>query len=219
MNTLLNKFKTHLILLFITGIMISCNKDKESEGKYSITYYPEIELIGDKIISVVQDNSYEELGVIATEQGAEIEYTVSGNVDVSTPGIYTISYSASNQDGFSKTETRTVFVISEEVVEGSASISGTYARAANGRISTVTSLAPGVYSMSDGWGSASSGGNPLPIACYLVCTDGVNIDMPEVPTVFGGMTGFGTFDGTQMSILTILLDQGPAERVNVWVKQ
>lgn len=219
MKTLLNKFKTHLILLFIMGVMISCNKDKESEGKYSITYYPDIELIGDKIVSVVLDEEYEELGAIATEKGEEIEYTVSGKVDVSTPGIYTVSYSATNQDGFSKTETRTVFVISEAVVEGSPSIAGTYARAANGRLCTVTSIAPGVYSMSDGWGSATSGGNPLAIPCYLVCTDGENIDMPEVSTTFGGMTGFGTFDGTEMSIMTILLDQGPAERVNVWVKQ
>ncbi len=219
MNNLLNKFKTHLVLLFVTGIMISCNKDKESEGKYSITYYPEIEIIGDKVLSIVKDEEYEDEGVIVTEQGVEIDWTSSGEVDITTPGMYTITYTAVNQEGFSKSETRTVFVIPEPVVEGSASIAGVYARAANGRLSTVTSVAPGVYYMTDGWGSASSGGNPLAVPCYLMCTDGENIDMPVYPTVFGGMTGFGTYDGTEMAITTILLDQGPAQRVNVWVKQ
>ena len=43
--------------------------------------------------------------------------------------------------------------------------------------------------------------------------------MPQVSTVFGRMEGTGTFNGTQMAIYTVLLDQGPFARTNTWIKQ
>jgi hypothetical protein len=43
--------------------------------------------------------------------------------------------------------------------------------------------------------------------------------MPNYPTVFGGMEGTGTYDGTKMVISTTLVDQGPLTRVRTWNKQ
>lgn len=221
MNNLLNKFKTHLVLLFVTGIMISCNKDKESAGKYSITYYPDIEIVGDKVMSIVQDEEYVDQGAIVTENGVEIDWTSSGEVDVTTPGMYTITYSAVNKDGFAKSDSRVVFVLPEAVDEEAPSLAGTYVRTANGRTSTVTLVAPGVYYMTDAWGSATTGGNPLPLGVYLISPDGENIDMPFIYTGvsnFGDIGGFGTFDGAILELNTTLTVAG-AQRVNVWVKQ
>lgn len=221
MNNLLNKFKSHLIVLLIAGTIVSCNKDKESEGKYAITYYPDIEILGDRILSIVVDEEYIDEGAHVTENGEEIDWTSSGEVDVTTPGMYTITYSAVNQDGFSKSDSRIVFVLPEEVDEAAPSLVGTYLRAANGRTATVTSVVPGVYSITDAWGSATSNGNPLLLPCYLICTDGENIDMPFIYTGvsnFGDIGGFGTFDGVILSLNTTLTLAG-AQRVNEWVKQ
>lgn len=221
MNNLLNKFKSLLVVLMVTGILVSCNKDKESEGKYGITYYPDIEILGDRILSIVVDEEYDDEGAYVTENGEEIDWTSSGEVDISTPGMYTITYSAVNKDGFSASASRIIFVLPEEVNPEAASLVGTYLRTANGRTATVTSIVPGVYSITDAWGSATSNGNPLLLPCYLICPDGENIDMPFIYTGvsnFGDIGGFGTFDGALLSLNTTLTIAG-AQRVNVWVKQ
>lgn len=220
MNILLNNIKS-LLVLFVFAALVSCNKDKESEGKYTITYYPEIEILGDKVLSTIAGEAFEDPGAVATENGEEIEYTVSGSVNVNEPGLYTLTYTAYNKDGFAKSETRDVFVIPGEVVPGSPSLVGSYLRTANGRTSKVTAVAPGVYWMTDVWGSATSGGNPLPIGAYLMSIDGEEIVMPYIYTGvsnFGDVGGEGYFDGTKL-VLTTELTVAGAVRDNIWVKQ
>lgn len=211
---------TNIRLLFLALLVvfstISCKKDFEPSR---ITFLPDIKIIGAENFVIVSGDDFTDPGATATVNGTPIDYTVSGEVDNNTPGLYILSYEAVNSDGFKASATRNVFVLPEAVTPGAADLSGNYKRSTNGRDSKVTKVADGVYFMTDGWGSATSGGNPLPINCYLICPDGVNITMPLYPTVFGGMEGSGTFNGTQMSILTSLIDQGPFTRTNTWIKQ
>lgn len=205
-------------LLFVVTMLASCTKNKVEPSKP--TYLPSLVLNGDKLIVIlVGDTSYRELGAVAKENGTAINVAIDGEVDVNTPGVYILSYSATNSDGYSASLSRTVIVMPESFIPGSADISGDYKLASNSRPSTVTKVVDGVYTMSDGWGTATSSGNPSPIFCYLFCTDGVNITMPNYPTVFGGMEGTGTYDGTKMVITTTLVDQGPLTRVRTWNKQ
>ncbi|MCO5247400.1 MAG: DUF5011 domain-containing protein [Chitinophagales bacterium] len=215
MKTLKNIFYAS-ILLSLVGI-VSCSKDKDPEPS-KITYLPVISLEGESLVIVPLGVDFVDDGANAEIEGEPADYSTNSNVDVNSPGVYIVKYTAKNTDGFTASVERTV-IVAEPFVDGAADLSGTYAREANGRLSKLTKIVDGVYSMSDGWGSASSGGNPLPVPAYIFCPDGVNITMPLVTTVFGGMTGSGTFDGDRMSINTILVDQGPVARVNVWIKQ
>lgn len=212
------KFNSFLLtaLVVLTSVFTACKKDYEAS---KITYLPNIEIIGEEIIVIVAGDDYNEPGAVATENGTPIDFTVSGSVDNNTPGIYILNYLATNKDGFSATDSRTVIVVAEAFIPGSADISGNYKRSTNGRDCEVSNVVDGVYFMTDGWGSATSGGLPLPINCYLFCSDGENILMPLYPTVFGGMEGEGIYTGTQMLIQTTLVDQGPASRLNTWNKQ
>lgn len=51
-------------------------------------------------------------GYTATLKGADAtaQVKVTGSVDVNTPGIYTLTYTITNEDGFSTTDTRNVLV-------------------------------------------------------------------------------------------------------------
>lgn len=207
-----------LFAFFAVTILLSgCKKDENELSRP--TFLPDLAIIGDFNFVMLAGDEYEEPGATATVNGEPIEYTIDGTVDPSEPGLYILTYVATNSDGFSASATRNVFVLPEPYNPEAASIAGDYKRSANGRASKVTTVVDGVYFMSDGWGSASSGGQPLPVPCYLMCTDGVNVLMPSYPTVFGGMEGSGTYNGVQMAIYTILVDQGPFARTNTWIKQ
>ena len=73
----------------------------------SDTTAPVITLTGDATMSVEVGGAYTEAG--ATSDGGET-VTVSGTVDVSTAGVYTVTYSASDAAGNTGTATRTVTV-------------------------------------------------------------------------------------------------------------
>lgn len=211
------KLTKALLFSILALFVLSCNKNDTEVSKP--TFLAEIEIVGDFNYVTLLGEPFEDPGAIATEKGQPSTYVVNGTVDTDIPGLYILTYVVTNEDGFTASATRNVFVLPEAFVPGSASIAGQYRRVPNNRASTVTTIIDGVYYMTDGWGSASSGGNPLPVPCYLMCTDGENITMPPYPTVFGGMEGNGTFNGTQMSIYTVLVDQGPFARTNVWNRQ
>lgn len=214
--------KTFKNILFVTLVLsvlgvVSCSKDKDPEPS-KITYLPQISIIGDDLVVISVGSEYEEQGAEASIEGAEAEYQIKGSVNPNTLGVYTLSYEVKNADGFAASTSRTV-IVAEEFVEGATDLSGKYIREANGYTSTLTKIVDGVYLMSDAWGSASSGGAPLPVPAYVFSPDGENVLLPQVNSIFGRLVGEGAFDGAKLSINTILLDQGPFERVNIWTKQ
>lgn len=197
-------------------VFAGCKPDEPEASRP--TFLPVVAVVGEELEVIVAGDAYTDPGATATENGATIEYTTTGAVDPNTAGVYIISYAAVNSDGFTASASRTVIVLPEPFVAGSADISGVYARAANGRLSTVTKIVDGAYTFSDAWGSATSGGNPFPIFSYLFCTNGTDVTIPPYPTAFGvDIEGFGTNDGAVMPIQTSLV--GLATRVNTWNKQ
>lgn len=58
---------------------------------------PEIKLIGENEIILNLDEEYEEKGAVSTICGNKIETEISGEVDLSVPGEYTITYTAKNE--------------------------------------------------------------------------------------------------------------------------
>ena len=72
------------------------------------TTAPVITLTGDASVTVEVGGTYTEEG--ATSDGGET-VTTSGTVDVDTPGVYTVIYSASDAAGNADTATRTVTLV------------------------------------------------------------------------------------------------------------
>lgn len=112
-------------ILFIAALAImaigftSC--EKQSLGKTQITYYADIQLKGGSQVVVNKGTEYVEPGYTATMAGQDVtsQVAVSGSVDTSTSGVYTLYYSMSNKDGFTSSVSRTVIVLDlTDAVEG-----------------------------------------------------------------------------------------------------
>lgn len=133
--------------LFVLG---SCQK-LTTEGMTRTTYYPVIDLEGGNPFVVPVGQSYVEPGFTATLGGEDISdaVSISSNVNTSTMGVYQVTYSAVNEDGFSGSLTRTVVVAnpgSIETVYDSHSIYGS--RQYHNPLS-LTEVSDGVYAIDD----------------------------------------------------------------------
>ncbi len=147
----------------LLAVTLTACEDETSQDISTITYYINFELEGDETMYLPVGTAYVEPGFTAMEGDQDVTSSVvtSGSVDGNTVGLYTITYSAVNQDGFSSSTSRTVIVYDPTVT---TDISGTY-RAADGcyrywiedaSVSafsgftvTLTQLAPGFYTISD----------------------------------------------------------------------
>lgn len=96
--------------------LFSCSLEPEIGS--TITNYPIMTLKGDATIFVPLGGTYNDPGIVATENNAPIEYTSTGvgvyrntnTLDLNKSDKYIQTYKATNKDGFSNTITRTVIV-------------------------------------------------------------------------------------------------------------
>jgi Domain of unknown function (DUF5011) len=129
------KYMTLLLLFSIIG----CTKEEETANISRITYYPTIELKGEQWNEIPVGGTFTDPGVIATEGASPLTPKVSGTVDGSTPGVYTITYVATNKDGYEAEEYRYVGVIAPSVK--GMDVSGNYKRNAGaGGVSAVSKV-------------------------------------------------------------------------------
>jgi hypothetical protein len=98
-------------LIFISLLLLfSC--DKETEGISRITYYVDLELKGEPVEFVSLGGTYIEPGWTALQEGEDVsdKVTVTGNVNTSSAGLYTLNYLVNNADGYPKTASRQIVV-------------------------------------------------------------------------------------------------------------
>jgi len=112
------------LYIAISALMLlslsACHK-VTTEGMTRTTYYPVIKLEGDEFMIVDKGSTFKEPGYSATLNDKDItsEVIVDSDVNTSVSGVYSISYSAVNEDGFVASSHRTVAVIdSKDPVEG-----------------------------------------------------------------------------------------------------
>lgn len=106
------KNKTIFVIMTLAALTLaSCRKIET--GLTDVTYYAVIELEGANPYVIHLGESYTEPGFTAILNGEDISSKVSvgSNVDSSTPGIYSVTYSAVNEDGFSSSVSRAVYVL------------------------------------------------------------------------------------------------------------
>lgn len=100
------------LFIFVTFVMISC-EGVTTEDNSVITHYALLELDGATNIKLSVGDTYIESGYTATEGDVDItsKVVVTGSVDTSTPGLYVLTYSVSNEDGYSTSATRQILVV------------------------------------------------------------------------------------------------------------
>jgi hypothetical protein len=154
----------YLILVACGVIMFSaCSKDSQDLSK--VTYYVDMELVGDAVLGSEVGTSFVDPGVTAYENGEDISSTVivTGSVDSEKVGYYPLSYTAINVDGFPKSVSRKVFVYDPSIttdISGSYTTSdgtkrvygGTTTTAFTGYGVTIEEVKPGIFYISDFFG-------------------------------------------------------------------
>jgi len=154
------KISSILISAVILGALLSCNKTdfnypEGTVGSSKIVYFPSIATKGEKLVILNQGDVFTDSGADATLNGQPVQYTTSGTVDVNTGGVYNLTYTATNPEGFSASDWRTVVVIGNDI--SANDFSGVYLRAATGITSTWTKTGDGIYSVENPGGSSGVG--------------------------------------------------------------
>lgn len=174
--------------------LASC--EKETANLTSVTYYPLFKnTTGDGgfnlVANVGDDVSGILSGITAESDGELLETTSSGSVDTQTPGVYAVTYTATNADGFDGSQTLIINVVCSEFDD--QDISGNYNGSgfgANTAVVTVTKTGVGTYSVNK---TLASGNNVPSIFYYSGCG---TITAPGNASPFG-QVGYGPdFPGT-----------------------
>src|SRR5262245_49085373 len=145
-------------VLFLFAVATGCNKDHFVDtdtqvGISKVTYFALLTMKGDEVMSLVKGSTFTDPGVTAAERGVSTPVTVSGTVNTNQPGLYIITYSAVNKDGYPATTTRTVVVLEAHENAG-VDVSGTYDYVGSGSYTAhITKVAEGVYATDNAYGS------------------------------------------------------------------
>lgn len=212
------------LLLFVLSLpFISCEKTEKPDnteervGISRVTNFPVFTMNGARYASIVLGGTYTDPGVIAKEGSADLTVTKSGNVNANAVGVYDITYSATNKDGFSSSVTRTVAVLPSAEQAG-VNIAGKYANlGAFNYVATMTKLAPGFYVVDNLWG----GGSAAIIGAYVLTVNGTDLIVPQSTlSPYGRVRGTGTLAANgDLTYVIDLMDQGLSGSTRRWRKQ
>lgn len=175
-----------ILPLFLLLLLMSCEKTEtfnntdERVGGSRVIFFPVITLKGAETIILEKGGTFSDPGATAQVGGTDVSYTTSGTVDVTTPGVYPITYTAANSEGFTSSVTRKVVVYFTEPDAAANDLSGNYVRPLNGQISVWTKVAPGVYSVFNPGGAAGTN-----VTVIVFNASGYNIKIPVQPAPDG----------------------------------
>lgn len=147
-------FLYSMILMLAAMFVTSC-EDDSTAGLTRITYYPTLTLEGESFVVAAKGAAYQEPGYSATLQGEDVtdQVEVTSNVDTSKSGLYSVTYTIVNADGFSKSATRKVLVADpNDPVEGAYYSTANSYRISGGK-TTVYGKSFLVYILSNGDGT------------------------------------------------------------------
>ena len=105
-----------LFYSLLAVLFVACNKDEihnteDQVGISRVTHFAVLQMSGPAYMSIVKGSTFTDPGVKAYEGSNEIPVTITGSVNTDETGLYVLTYSATNKDGFPATATRTVVVI------------------------------------------------------------------------------------------------------------
>jgi hypothetical protein len=121
--------------LFITSVTVSAillgscvtDEDKASYGLSKVTTFPTLDLVGeDAVLYLPLGETYKDPGFSAAVGTEDITASVKvTTIDVSAVGLKTVTYTATNDEGYSVSKTRNVYVYDAQGVN-TGDLSGNY---------------------------------------------------------------------------------------------
>lgn len=196
------------ILIIIVALLsfsaISCKK--ESAGKTQITYYADIKLKGANPYKMVKGGAWVDPGFTATMDGVDVTDQVvvdDSEVDTDNFGIYTVTYSLENKDGYNFPFTRKVYVLGAGVANIYTAVTKYGTRNYSLPFVVNETATPDVYAIRDLFGTFYSEGRypgyPYDFDCEATIRinpdNSVSIDNCPDDWYFGGDFDLTTFDG------------------------
>jgi len=141
------------IFVFVSG----CERELTSEGVSRITYYVIFSLTDGPLVLNPKGTAFVDPGYVAMEGTTDVtnQVIVTGSVDANQVGMYELTYSATNTEGFHSSVTRTVIVYDPAIA---TDLSGEYlsdvarvspSRHFTGLSVTISKIAPGIFRISD----------------------------------------------------------------------
>jgi hypothetical protein len=209
----INKFliAMALPLLLLTG----CKKDTSADVSKTVKVSsPEITLNGNAFVIVAVGTPYTDAGAKLKDDitGAITDIQPTSNpVNTAHPGMYVVTFTASNANGFEVSVTRLVAVSKSF---GSVNREGTYLRTATGVNCFITKLADGVYELKN---PAGFGGSPNTIV-YMAETAANAFTCPAQPSDFGTMSVVN-INFTATGVTWNVLNPGFGTGTRTFVKQ
>ncbi|MCY1718931.1 DUF5011 domain-containing protein [Prolixibacteraceae bacterium Z1-6] len=178
-----------IMVLALIIFLAACEKDYDSFIT-KITYYPTIELIGDQFMTQLVGEPFTDPGVIV-KIGDEVSEPdeVTGTVDINTPGVYTITYSKVNEDGYSAASQRFVGIIDPSVLDND--YTGEYQRTKYGSnttpagIAVWTKITDGLYTNNNVGGVPDQAAYIYDVYVFNVINN--KIVVPKQPNKLGGV--------------------------------
>ena len=137
----------------------SCNDDNDELTDSKLTYYPIFSLQGDAFTLSSLGSKYVDAGCTATLKGedctSQIVTTGLNDIDIKTAGLYTVTYTVVNAEGYSKSISRTVAVcdpsVKTDITGAYTTQEGTYRETSKGDVAypgikvNITKAAPGIF--------------------------------------------------------------------------
>lgn len=148
----------YIIIVALILLSYSCKRDLTSEGVSKVTSYVTFTLTGGPTVIFPAGGAYVDPGFKGLEGTKDVTNTIkiTGSVDGTTVGLYTLQYNAVNSDGFSSSVERTVIIY--DPAAPATDLGGNYvssvsrkapARSFTGLKVSIEKLAPGFFFISD----------------------------------------------------------------------
>jgi len=184
----------NIVFLLAAACWVSgCEDDTADVSRVVDVTAPGILLKGQELVILPTGGTFTDEGATGIDSlsgNRQTDLRAESTPNTAQPGLYPLTYTARDANGFTSQVVRNVFVFDNSLTEGydlvtDADLSGTYQHLAGaGRIVTVTRVLPGLYICNDLYGTFT----PTPLY-FLNTTEGLVV--PEQPTY----TGLGDIDG------------------------
>src|SRR5688572_9725245 len=77
-------------------------------GSSKVVYFATVAIKGERLMIIDQGSTFTDPGVTAELNGQPVPAPASGTVNVNVPGVYVLEYTATNPEGFTASDWRTV---------------------------------------------------------------------------------------------------------------
>jgi Domain of unknown function (DUF5011) len=180
-------------LLLSIVLLQACSKEPTYDetddmvGSSKVVYFATVAIKGERLMIIDQGSTFTDPGVTAELNGQPVPAPTSGTVNVNVPGVYVLEYTASNPEGFTASDWRTVVVMSTSAQVTNNNFAGTYVRD-NGVKVFWTKTGRGVYTV-DNPGGAGVG---VGFLVTLVNYEGNKIAIPQQLAFDPSISGLNT---------------------------